>query len=395
MVYHGAEHSRFGHALGAMHTVDKALQKIKKNSEVYDIPIDLEEEDFKLARFAALLHDVGHLPFSHALDEIIPIHHEEYSAAIVEKVFADIIDKSGINVKDVKDLILGHGPLDKPFLISLINSQLDVDKFDYLLRDSHYAGVKYGIFDLDRILDSLLVIEEELVILDGGYYAAEQLILARYHMFEQLYYHHTKRAFENMVRIVAKHLLDNDKMNYPSIEQLDDNPQLRLFTNYNDSFFLSHVQNYSGDESIRRIVRLITDRMPFKLVVDSRDIWRKMPGGEEEHPSVGKGFFRALRNDIKNNLNNMRINHAEIIFDEFRNVPYKLRPYTRLGESSDGPDAIFIYNHKIDSKKPIETLSVTVKELATSPLSTERIYVDRNKHTSLHNFLKSKYPEYL
>jgi uncharacterized protein len=98
MVYHGAEHSRFGHALGAMHTVDKALQKIEKNSEVYDISIDLEEEDFKLARFAALLHDVGHLPFSHALDKTIPNHHEEYSAAIVEKLFADIIEKSGIDV---------------------------------------------------------------------------------------------------------------------------------------------------------------------------------------------------------------------------------------------------------------------------------------------------------
>jgi HD superfamily phosphohydrolase len=394
MVYHGAEHSRFGHALGAMHTVDKTLQKIKKNSEIYGIPIDIEEKDFKLARFAALLHDVGHLPFSHALDEIIPNHHEEYSAAIVEKAFADIIDNSGINVKDVKDLILGQGPLDKPFLISLINSQLDVDKFDYLLRDSHYAGVKYGVFDLDRLLDSLLVIEGELVILDGGYYATEQLILARYHMFEQLYYHHTKRAFENMVRIVAKHLMDNDKLNYPTVQELDDNQQLKLLTNYDDSFFLKHVQNYSGDEYIQYIVRLITDRKPFKLVVDSRDIWRKMPG-EEEHPSVGKGFFRALRNDIKNNLDKMLINQAEIIFDEFRNVPYKLRPYTRLGESSGGPDAVSIYNHKIDSKKPIETLSVTVKELATYPLSTERIYVDRNKHTSLLNFLKNKYPEYL
>ena len=237
MVYHGAEHSRFGHALGSMHTVDKALQKVAKNSEIYGISIDLSEEDFRLARFAALLHDVGHLPFSHALDKIIPNDHEKYSAAIVEKVFAHIIEKTNVKVKDVIKLILGQGPLDKPFLISLINSQLDADKFDYLLRDSHYAGVKYGIFDFDRLLDSLLVLDGELVILDGGYYAAEQLILARYHMFEQVYYHHTKRAFENMARIVAKHLLDNNKLNYPALEELDDNKQLEALTNYNDSFF--------------------------------------------------------------------------------------------------------------------------------------------------------------
>jgi HD superfamily phosphohydrolase len=271
---------------------------------------------------------------------------------------------------------------------------LDIDKFDYLLRDPHYAGVKYGVFDLDRLLDSLLVIEGELVILDGGYYAAEQLILARYHMFEQLYYHHTKRAFENMLRIVIKHMLDNNKFDYPTLEELDDNQQLRVLTSYNDSFFLNYIQNYSGDEHIRHIVRSIKDRNPFKLVVDSHDIWRKMPQQEEEHPSIGKGFFRALRNDIRSNLDNICINQAEIIFDEFRYIPYKLRPYTRLGERSEGPDTIFIYNHKIDSKKPIEMLSVTVKALATTMQSTERIYVDRNKHASLLNFLKSKYSEY-
>jgi HD superfamily phosphohydrolase len=392
MVYHGAEHSRFGHALGAMHIVDKALQKIKKNSEVYSIPLDLTEEDIKLARFAALLHDIGHLPFSHALDNIIPNDHEEYSAAIVEKAFAYTIEKTGVKVKDVINLILGQGPLNKPFLISLINSQLDVDKFDYLLRDSHYAGVKYGVFDLDRLLDSLLVIEGELVVLEGGYYATEQLILARYHMFEQLYYHHTKRAFENMARIVAKHLLDNNNLNYPTIEELDDSQQLKVLANYNDSFFLNNIQNYCGDEHIQRIVRLIIDRKPFKVVVDSRDIWRKMP--QEDHPSVGKGFFRAIRDDIKNNLDKISINQSEIIFDEFRNMPYKLRPYTRLGESAEGPDAISIYNHQIDSKRPIETLSIIVRELATSLLSTERLYVDRNKHTLLRNFLKAKYSAY-
>ena len=80
-------------------------------------------------------------------------------------------------MKDVISLIHGKPPLDKPFLSSLINSQLD--EFDYLLRDSLYAGVKYGIFDVERLLDSLLVVDNELVVLEGGYYAVEQLILAR------------------------------------------------------------------------------------------------------------------------------------------------------------------------------------------------------------------------
>ena len=155
--------------------------------------IDIEENDIRLARFATLLHDIGHYPFSHALDKIIPDNHEKYSAAIVKKVFAHTIEKANVKPKDVVDLIEGRPPLKKTFLGSLINGQLDVDKFDYLLRDSHYAGVKYSIFDLDRLIDSLAVSDQQLVVLEKGYFAAEQLILARYHMFEQLYHHHVKR----------------------------------------------------------------------------------------------------------------------------------------------------------------------------------------------------------
>ena len=140
LVYHGAEHSRFGHVLGAMHVVDRALRKIQRNAEKVGIPANITEDDIRLARFAALLHDVGHKPFSHALDKSLPEPHEDYSEVFVRKRFSGTISKSGIDPMRVADLIQGKSDPEKPFLTSLISGQLDVDKFDYLLRDSHYAG---------------------------------------------------------------------------------------------------------------------------------------------------------------------------------------------------------------------------------------------------------------
>jgi HD superfamily phosphohydrolase len=391
LVYHGAEHSRFGHALGAMHTVDKALQKINKNSQAIGMPINLTEDDTKLARFAALLHDIGHSPFSHAISPPLE-DHEKYSAAITDKVFAPVIEKAGVNVKDVTDLILGKPPLDKPFLRSLINSQLDVDKLDYLLRDSHYAGMKYGIFDVERLIDSLLVVDNELVILEGGFYAAEQLILARYHMFEQVYYHRTKRAFENMAKKVAINLLHDNKFKYPSVAELDKDAEIERLVSCNDDWFMNQL-DINADHNMQNIIKMIKGRLPFKIVSDSTDISKKIP--HEEGQAAGRGFLTAIEDEIKNSMNQIGISESEIIFDEVSNIPYKLRPYTRLlGMDSDEPDVVSIYDRKNGLKTPIERLSLIVKTLATNIFSARRIYADKRKYTLIQDFLKKRHPRY-
>lgn len=392
LVYHGAEHSRFGHVLGTMHIVSKGLEKIKKNSESIGINLEVTADDFKLARFAALLHDIGHQPFSHALDKTIPDAHEKYSSAIVKNVFASVIEKAKVNPNDVVNLIEGKSPFKKPFLSSLINGQLDVDKFDYLLRDSLYAGVKYGIFDLDRLLDSLAVVDEELVVLEKGYYAAEQLIIARYHMFEQLYQHRTKRAFENMARKIGKYLRDNDRLNYPSVKQLNDPSQLEFFAHCNDAWFSNKMKN-SQDEQMSNLANLIEDRNPFKVVVDSGNIWKKM--AMEKSHDAGIGYTNAMWDDINHTLVGKGINESEISLDEVRNIPYKLRPYTRLQDDQEEPDVVSIYNEKIGTEKRIEEVSPIVKTLATNPPRSTRIYVDRRKYELLHQFLRNKFSRYV
>lgn len=389
MAYHGAEHSRFGHVLGTMHVAGKALEKIKKNSMIAGASIDITDNDLRLARFAALLHDIGHYPFSHALDKIIPDNHEKYSAVIIKNAFASIIEKTDVKPNDVVDLIEGKPPIKKSFLSSLINGQLDVDKFDYLLRDSHYAGVKYGIFDLDRLLDSLAVLDEQLVVLEKGYYAAEQLILARYHMFEQLYHHHVKRSLENMTKIVAKYLLENNKLNYPTLDELSDGEQLSSFAYINDMWLFNKMKA-SDNQRMLKLTELIENREPFSVILDSEDIWRKMEN--EEDPSAGRAYINAVWSEINSSLVKKSLDESEIVKDEVGSIPYKLRPYERLPNDEEGPDAVYIYNKKVDSKKPIEELSLIVKNLAISRPRRTRMYVDRGKYDLVYTHLKERYP---
>ncbi|WOV93767.1 MAG: HD domain-containing protein [Candidatus Nitrosoabyssus spongiisocia] len=152
------------------------MESLEKNIEKSH-GINLEARDKKTIRMAALLHDVGHTPFSHSLEKILGESHEKYSKNLIENHFADIIEKVGVDPKEVSELIDGYSK--KNYLSKIINGQLDVDRMDYLLRDSHYAGVSYGKFDLGRIINQSAIVDNQFVILEGGYEAIEQFIFAR------------------------------------------------------------------------------------------------------------------------------------------------------------------------------------------------------------------------
>jgi HD superfamily phosphohydrolase len=393
-VYHGAEHSRFGHSLGVMHLADRILTNIKRNSQIIGDELDISDNDIQLCRFAALLHDVGHFPFSHASDNLIPDDHEDYSTSLVENVFAPSIEKTGVKVSDVNNLIKGKPPLHKPFLSSLINSQLDVDKFDYLLRDSHYAGVTYGIFDINRLIASLAVVDNDLLVLDSGYYAVEQMIISRYHMFEQLYYHHTKRVFEEMAKKVAEFMIKNKEMEYPKSNELDKESSLNTFVKYNDSWFMRTIKGVSNND-LKRVANQIEDRIPYRKILDSGDIWKKI---KENDPAAGRGILLAIESDIQSSYDSYGLNESELIFDSFKSVPYKLKPYIRTtkGNSEDDePEIIYIYNETLKEKRPVEDLSPIIRTLANEKFSTSRIYIEKSKFDLTYNKLKNKYYKFI
>ena len=236
-VYPGATHTRFAHALGTMDVATRMFDAIVSRQRHYLINERGYDDagirrDRQIVRLAALLHDVGHSPFSHSGESLFPIdpqsgrryHHEEYSAQIIESVFKEAIEQHAGNanyeIKAADVAALVSGAADTSNLASMrrliwrpiVTSQLDADRCDYLLRDSLHAGVAYGRYDLDRILATLtlgLNVSDDPVIAieQGGWHAAEGLIIARYSMFTQVYFHHTRQAFDNHVEAVLSHLL--------------------------------------------------------------------------------------------------------------------------------------------------------------------------------------------
>lgn len=202
--FHGAEHSRFQHALGAMWIMHRILAGWKEQGIG-----DLTEEEVMACTVASLLHDVGHAPFSHTLERtLIPLDHERIGLEIVREVMAPLLTAHGVNPETV--LAILEGRYRKPYLHELIASQMDVDRMDYLLRDSLYTGVQYGLFDIDRIIFTIILAEEAesgksvLAIQEKGLYAAEQYVFARYFMYWQVYFHKTNRACEVVLRSLLR-----------------------------------------------------------------------------------------------------------------------------------------------------------------------------------------------
>jgi len=202
--YQSAEHSRFTHSLGAFHLAARMVAKLRLT---YQIP----DEAQTAIRVAALLHDIGHGPFSHVIESILGFHHEEFT---IEAVLSEdtcvgrlLRDFSADLPTHVAGVIRGDYP--HRALSQLVSSQLDVDRMDYLLRDSLMTGAKYGIFDLEWIIKSIEIneIDDHLYVSAPGIYAVEDYLQARYYMYRQVYFHRTLRSAEAVLRVLLKRAL--------------------------------------------------------------------------------------------------------------------------------------------------------------------------------------------
>ncbi|WPK12572.1 HD domain-containing protein [Lysinibacillus louembei] len=202
LVFHGAEHSRFNHSLGVYEIVRRIVDDIFAGRPEWDASERL------LVLCAALLHDLGHGPFSHAFENVFGTDHEEYTRAILlgdtevnavlRRVAADFPEK-------VSQVIEKTYP--NQLVISLISSQIDADRMDYLQRDAYYTGVSYGHFDMERILRVMRPREGQVVIKESGMHAVEDYIMSRYQMYLQIYFHPVSRSAE----VILNHILKRVK----------------------------------------------------------------------------------------------------------------------------------------------------------------------------------------
>lgn len=221
LVYPGALHTRFQHSIGAMHLMQEALTTLKAKGH----KISHEEEEAAL--IAILLHDIGHGPFSHALENSIvqKTNHEEISSIFMVR----LNDEFGNNLKMGID-IFNH-KYKKSFLSQLVSSQLDMDRLDYLKRDSFFTGVSEGVIGTERIIKMLDVEGDNLVVEAKGIYSLEKFIVARRIMYWQVYLHKTVLSAENMLTKILK------RARFLALNGTDlfSTPALRFFLNYNSN----------------------------------------------------------------------------------------------------------------------------------------------------------------
>lgn len=194
LVYPGALHTRFHHAIGAMYLMTEALQVLKSKG------IKITDEETRGAIIAILLHDIGHGPFSHALEHTIVkgIHHEDISLMLMDDLNKTFKGKLSLAIKIFKD----QHP--KKFLHQLVSSQLDMDRLDYLKRDSFFTGVSEGVVSSDRIIKMLNVAKGELVVEAKGIYSVEKFLIARRLMYWQVYLHKTVLSAEKLLVNILK-----------------------------------------------------------------------------------------------------------------------------------------------------------------------------------------------
>lgn len=295
MVYPGATHTRFEHSLGVMHVAGRMFDEIvKRRGDFLENELRFDKaglsRDSTLVRLTALLHDVGHAPFSHAAEGLMPQNpdtgraykHENYSGAAIRFLMSDVIEDHPSNqnydfkASDIANFLEGRSSLARTLLWrDLISGHLDADRADYLLRDSYHAGVEYGKYDLNRVLVSMTVgIDPEtnspaIAVDEGGLHAAEGLILARYMMFTQVYFQHTRRAYDHHLKGFLKSLLveetGDENATFPPPTSVEN---IRKYLEWTDWKALGLLADEKGGED----GRIIRERNHHRDVFETKEV---------------------------------------------------------------------------------------------------------------------------
>lgn len=275
MVYPGAYHTRFHHAIGAMHLAIEAMETLKLKGH------HITDEERKAVSIGVLLHDVGHGPFSHALEHTIVngISHEEISVMFMQELNKEFNGELSLAIK----IFLNN--YHKPFLHQLISSQLDVDRLDYLNRDSFYTGVSEGVVGVERIIKLLNVKDGDLVVDEKGIYSIEKFIVARRIMYWQVYLHKAVLSAEylliNILKRAKQLALKGEKLFCtPALERFlynakgfkefeEEKDLLNIFAQLDDYDILSSIKVWANNEdnSLAKLCEWLVNRKLYKVEI--------------------------------------------------------------------------------------------------------------------------------
>ncbi len=240
LVYPGANHTRFEHSLGTMHIAEQLVEKIN----------DVERVKREIIA-SALLHDIGHPPFSHStehfLREYLKITHEDVRDIIKGSEIKDILKEEGLRINKILDHIKGKSDY------NIVSGDIDSDRMDYLVRDSYYTGVAYGIFDLGRLINKIYFEGKKLVIDSGGLKAAESLLVSRFMMNPTVYFHHVCRIAIKMYEKALRFCIEKQILDPLELRRMDDIDMIS---------FLRKQEGYPSE-----IVNLLDCRRLFKRAI--------------------------------------------------------------------------------------------------------------------------------
>ena len=290
--YPSATHSRFIHSLGAFHIANRIGNNLQKK-----YPSQVTSSDIQLVSTTALIHDVGHGPFSHMFEDTIKllcnnsndnscfnkyeafIRHENITEQIVRSdnsEIAVILEREGFDRKKMANLILGRSINDKPFLNQIIASQLDADSLDYLMRDSMATGVSFGLYNLERLFAMLEISKDgDLVVREKGLQSTEQVVIALYMQFTRVYFHKTVRCWEYMMKLFISQLLqkiEEDKKIHvlPFIREFAENPHWETLIPMTDDIMYTQLhlssRKETDDDFIKQLAGDILNRKLYKSI---------------------------------------------------------------------------------------------------------------------------------
>ncbi len=298
-VYPGTRHTRFHHAIGAMHLMQEAIHVLRKK----DVPITLEEETAALCAIA--LHDIGHGPYSHALEYVMTegINHEFFSEQIMSYLNQEFNGELSLALEIFKDQYHKH------FLHQLVSSQLDVDRLDYLARDSFFSGVYEGRISTERIISMLNVVDDQLVVEEKGLYSIEKYIVSRSLMYWQVYLHKTAVCAEEIQKSIIRrakqlkctasskpltHFLTNQLKREDFISDVT---HLELYTQMDDYDVLFAIKEWQNHDDfiLSYLSKNLIERKLFKVKMGNKPMKQEK---QDKLTSLLLGLYPIQEEDI-------------------------------------------------------------------------------------------------